>query len=75
MLEELAGAWRVTLDNGDAIWCPPAYVAKAKDKPFEVFAWTLTRPYWTSGSKCGLHQAGPELTDEEIERFIPKWTN
>jgi hypothetical protein len=30
----------------------------------------LTRPYWISGPKCGMQQTGPELTDEEINRFL-----
>ena len=67
--ELVAGAYNITLENGDTIWCPPAFVAKVECKPFEVFPWTITRPYWTSGSKCEQNKSGPELKDEEIKEL------
>jgi hypothetical protein len=30
----------------------------------------IRKPYWVTGPKCGHHQAGPELTYEEIVRYF-----
>lgn len=73
--KETNGAIDIQFEDGRRIWCPPAWVASMRGKPFNVTTMTITKPYWTAGPMCKYQSAGPELTENEIAELLKELPN